>query len=153
MRVMKAFGYKDPEETEADRLRKIQERSERPMSTMEIASERIKGMIRNPLSMFGIGNESVEEYGARLNELSKPETANRNPLFMNDEAVRQSHFTESQTMRIGGRSQQTFAESIIGNLTIQGYNVQSDEELARLIKKEFDDIMKPASDKASGASQ
>jgi len=140
LRVMKAFGYKDPNLSENDRLQGIQERGEKPKSTLEMTSDNIKGMLRNPLSMLGFQGQTLEGEADRLVDLSKP-SSSFNPFLMTDEQVKQSNFLDSQVMRLGSGdgsgSRRQFSETTINSLNITGVPLGTSEDMIKDIEQKL----------------
>jgi len=156
MRIMKAFGYKDPNMMEEERLRGIQSRAEKPKTSMGIASDIIKGMIGNPLSMLGFEGDTAESEGDRLGAIAESGGRSLNPFMMTDEQVKQSHFADSQIMRLGSGdgsgSRREFLTTTINAINITGLPTDTSDDLMKKLEADLPRILFNATAKKYGGS-
>ena len=135
MRIMRAMGYTDPSKTDAEKLKAVQERNEAPKSSLEMARDKLVAVFKDPL---GINNDpDLQSGGNRMDDVSKGISGpSVGPFLMNDKETSENYFADSQTMRIGGKAQ-TFINSVIGELRIDGTGISDPEELAKVIEEQF----------------
>jgi hypothetical protein len=135
MRIMRAMGYTDPSKTDAEKLKSVQERNEAPKSSLEVARNKLVAVFKDPL---GINNDpDLQSGGNRMDDVSKGISGpSVGPFLMNDKETSENYFADSQTMRIGGKPQ-TFINSVIGELRIDGTGISDPEELAKVIEEQF----------------
>jgi tape measure domain-containing protein len=165
MRVMKMAGYKDPNLSEEDRLRGIQERAEKPKSILESGSGILGGLMKKSLTIFGVLDENpqdkkmfgdgLDSEAYRISDLSKP-SSSLNPFMMTDEQVKQSHFADSQIMRLGSGdgsgSRREFSTTTINAINITGLPNETSDELMKKLEADLPRILyNSTADKYQGA--